>query len=67
MKKKYSIPKIILIGDMANNTLGSSGTVADNGTFQANANGGEGNSNQNTSSNDGGLESDSFSNDSFSN
>lgn len=34
MKKKYSSPKFILIGDMANNTLGSSGTGTDNGSFQ---------------------------------
>lgn len=31
MKKKYTTPKIILIGDMVNNTLGASGTTSDSG------------------------------------
>ena len=35
MKKSYTSPKLIHIGDMVNNTLGSSGTVADSGTRQA--------------------------------
>ena len=34
MKKNYSAPKLIPIGDMANNTLGSSGTQADGGSKQ---------------------------------
>ncbi len=42
MKKKYNSPKLILIGDMVNNTLGSSGGGTDNGTFQdGQANGGQ--------------------------
>lgn len=40
MKRKYTSPRLIPIGDMVNNTLGSSGTRADNGTLQAGANGG---------------------------
>ena len=39
VKKKYAAPKLTSIGDMANNTLGASGNFADNGTFQASANG----------------------------
>lgn len=46
MKKKYSSPKLILIGDMVNNTLGSSGTGTDNGSFQdAGGNGAQATSN----------------------
>lgn len=35
-KKQYTTPKLIPIGDMVNNTLGSSGTGSDAGTYQAN-------------------------------
>ena len=45
-KKGYESPKIKRIGDMANNTLGASGTGADSGTFR----GGYGSSNSGGSS-----------------
>ncbi len=67
MKKEYTSPKLIPIGDMVNNTLGSSGTVADNGTRQAGGNGTQGSSGQTTSNQKTiGLDSDGFSNDGFS-
>lgn len=66
MKKIYTSPKLIPIGDMVNNTLGSSGRVSDNGTRQAGGNGTQSSSGQTTSNRKTtGLDSDSFSNDGF--
>jgi len=64
MKKVYTAPKLTRIGDMINNTLGASGTAADNGTYQqGGANGNQANSSKNSSN----KKSTKFSNDSFSN
>jgi len=66
MKKIYTSPEIVCIGDMVNNTLGSSGDTSDNGTRQA---GGENNTssnnNKNTKQSNSNSNGDSFQNDSF--
>lgn len=67
MKKKYTTPKLIIIGDMVNNTLGASGTLADNGTFQAAANGGQNNGGQNNTAGRTTLDTNNFNNDGFDN
>jgi hypothetical protein len=45
MKKKYTPPKLTLIGDMVSNTLGASGTVSDGASRRTG--GGYGNANGN--------------------
>jgi len=61
VKKKYTAPKLVAIGDMVHNTLGASGTIADNGTFQAGANGAQAKGAQNNGNNK------NFNNDNFNN
>ena len=67
MKKKYSTPKLIAIGDMVHNTLGASGNVSDNGTMQAGGNGSQSNSTQNDGAKTTTLNSNNFDNNSFNN
>jgi len=62
MKKEYSTPKMIIIGDMVNNTLGSSGNTSDGASQQAGANGQQTNSN---SFNDRSFNNRNFNNDNF--
>ena len=56
VKKTYNKPELKLIGNMVENTLGSSGTGADGGTFQEE---GGGNGNQ--------ASTNSFNNNTFNN
>jgi len=65
MKKTYTSPRLIPIGDMVNNTLGSSGTVADNGTRQAGAEQATNSGANNTGRNNTGFNNDGFNNDGF--
>ena len=65
MKKEYTSPKLIPIGDRVNNTLGSSGTVADNGTRQAGAEQTTNSGQNNTGRNNTGFNNDGFNNDGF--
>lgn len=65
MKKEYTSPKFIPIGDMVNNTLGSSGTVADNATRQAGANGAQSTGGNTAGRNNTGFNNDGFNNDGF--
>ena len=67
MKKKYTTPKLIPIGDMVNNTLGASGANADNGTFQAGGNGVQANGTQNNKAGTTTLNSNNFDNNNFNN
>lgn len=65
MKRTYTSPTLIPIGDMVNNTLGSFGTFADNGTRQAGANGSASTTNNTTGQNTTGFNNDGFNNDGF--
>ncbi len=65
MKKTYTSPKLIPVGDMVNNTLGSSGTVADNGTRQAGAEQRTSSGGDNAGRNSTGFNNDGFNNDGF--
>lgn len=61
MKRKYNSPKLTLIGDMINNTLGASGNSPDGGSLQS---GGQGRTNNNDfnrrSFNSGGFDNSAF-------
>ena len=63
MKRTYTSPKLIPIGDMVNNTLGASGTFADNGTRQANGQQRTNSAGNNRGRNDTGFNNDNFTND----
>jgi len=48
MKRKYSSPRLIPIGDMINNTLGASGNRSDGASLQSGGNGKSANSDFNS-------------------
>jgi hypothetical protein len=69
MKKRYTPPKLVYVGDMVNNTLGASGNVADSGS-RSRQGGGNGSSRQNQKNRSSrekssGLDRNNFNNDNF--